>query len=303
MRIGGAFLLVCGSLLCLTVAMAAIGFVAMGLGLICFLIAEERDKRATLAPPAVPVEQAHGQDQDQKPDVPVLASPPETQETDQAPVAAVAVVAPGPEHPELPAGPSEGRAPRRRAEADSPAYDLEKWHSAVRADPDLLRAVAALAALGKKYVDQLASAYLAFEEKAYFPIIFKMVAAKARKDSGRKVAMVFPEAEFNGELFDLPSGKLREHAFAGSPFEDAGTIQPRSSDGSLRSAPKFVSPTHATRDVPGLADDDVGPNSDDPDTAPVVAGQPRPRVVLADAEDGQNLADWLDRIQAQNLKA
>ena len=45
MRILGAILLIAGFLLCLTILWAAIGFLGMGLGLICLLIAERRQEQ------------------------------------------------------------------------------------------------------------------------------------------------------------------------------------------------------------------------------------------------------------------
>jgi hypothetical protein len=45
MRILGAILLIAGFFLCLTILWAAIGFLAMGLGLICLLIAERRQEQ------------------------------------------------------------------------------------------------------------------------------------------------------------------------------------------------------------------------------------------------------------------
>ena len=45
MRLIGYALLVGGALLCISIVWAAIGFFMMGLGLICLLIAQERNKR------------------------------------------------------------------------------------------------------------------------------------------------------------------------------------------------------------------------------------------------------------------
>jgi hypothetical protein len=53
MRIAGTFLLLGGLLLCISIVWAAVGFVMMGLGLICLLIAERRKKHST-APPCLP---------------------------------------------------------------------------------------------------------------------------------------------------------------------------------------------------------------------------------------------------------
>src|SRR6202011_3131451 len=49
MRIAGWLLLLVGSLLCVSIVWAAIGFLMMGFGLICLLIAEQGRKRATPA--------------------------------------------------------------------------------------------------------------------------------------------------------------------------------------------------------------------------------------------------------------
>jgi hypothetical protein len=49
MRITGAVLVVLGSLLTLTIVWAAVGFLMMGLGLICGLVAERRERRHVLS--------------------------------------------------------------------------------------------------------------------------------------------------------------------------------------------------------------------------------------------------------------
>jgi hypothetical protein len=48
MRIAGHAFLIVGFLLCISIALAAIGFFAMGFGLIFLLIAEEREKASAL---------------------------------------------------------------------------------------------------------------------------------------------------------------------------------------------------------------------------------------------------------------
>ena len=52
-------------------------------------------------------------------------------------------------------------------------------------DQDLSRTVTILSAYGQKYVDQLAKAYVAFNDKAFLPIILNMVIASARKDADK----------------------------------------------------------------------------------------------------------------------
>ena len=54
MLILGVILLIAGFLLCLTIVWAAIGFLAMGLGLICLLIAERRHQRVKLGTAQLP---------------------------------------------------------------------------------------------------------------------------------------------------------------------------------------------------------------------------------------------------------
>jgi len=46
MRIAGWLLLIVGTLLCVSIVWATIGFLMMGLGLVCLLIAENRTQRA-----------------------------------------------------------------------------------------------------------------------------------------------------------------------------------------------------------------------------------------------------------------
>jgi hypothetical protein len=50
MRIAGTLLLIVGFLLCISIAWAALGFLMMGFGLICLMIAERRQKRLAASP-------------------------------------------------------------------------------------------------------------------------------------------------------------------------------------------------------------------------------------------------------------
>jgi hypothetical protein len=50
-------------------------------------------------------------------------------------------------------------------------YDRAKWKALVEYDPDISRVVSALSPYGQKYVDQLATGYLALNDKNYLPMI------------------------------------------------------------------------------------------------------------------------------------
>jgi hypothetical protein len=234
MRVAGTFLMLSGFLLCISIVWAAFGFLMMGLGLICLLMAERRKKPLTASrgapaeaagrwqePPPLPIEK-HAQ-----PAEPVEASPsrigprqasssfpePRFPESRQ----------PKPRKPALVS--RKERPVRRPDEPDPNAYDLEKWRALVKSDANISRSVEAVQPFGKKYVDQLAMAYLAFEEKSYLPAIVKMVADAIKKDSGRDSADL---AEMDGDpdtdLISLAMSKARTSAvqqvFASAALND-----------------------------------------------------------------------------------
>jgi hypothetical protein len=145
MRIAGSALLVIGVLLCVSIVWAAIGFIAMGFGLI-LLIAEERKKSVL-----------HLQE------IAVQPDPLEAQQSVRAPILSAIEEVRGRENP---------------TELD------EEWRLLVESDQDLSRVATVLRRFGPKYVDQLARAYLAFNDKAFLPIILNMIIASARKDAG-----------------------------------------------------------------------------------------------------------------------
>lgn len=231
MRIAGAFLLVGGFLLCISIVWAAVGFLMMALGLICLLTAERRKKPSTASPgpladeagrrrepPPLQVEK-HAQ-----PAEPVEASPSRIDSRQ----ASSSFPEPRQPKPRKPALVSRKERPERRPDVpDQNAYDLEKWRALVKSDADISRSVEAVLPFGKKYVDQLAMAYLAFEKKSYLPAIVKMVAGAIKKDSGRDSADV---AEMDGDpdtdLISFAMSKARTSAvqqvFASAALNDGG---------------------------------------------------------------------------------
>jgi hypothetical protein len=211
MRILGTLLLLGGFLLCISIIWAAVGFLMMGFGLICLLIAERRKKPSTAAPGPLPDAAARRREpppmQTEK-----HAQPPELAEasadrmvSQQAPSSL-----PEPRQPKPNRILRKQQPDRRRNEPDANPYDLGKWHALVKSDADISRSVDALQPFGKKYVDQLAMAYLAFEEKSYLPTIVKLVANAIKKDSGRDSASsAAMEGDPNTDLISFAMSKAR----------------------------------------------------------------------------------------------
>ncbi|KJC53651.1 hypothetical protein UP10_41955 [Bradyrhizobium sp. LTSPM299] len=150
MRIAGHVFLIIGLLLCVSIAWAAIGFFAMGFGLIFLLIAEEQLKASALR-----------------------SRRPETQfrsiRVDRPPKATTLDA-------------TQVWPAQTSLLADNP-NQIDEWESLVRKDQDLSQVVTILMPFGQKYVEQLAKAYVAFNDKAFLPMILDMVVASARKDS------------------------------------------------------------------------------------------------------------------------
>jgi hypothetical protein len=234
MRIAGAFLLVGGFLLCISIVWAAVGFLMMGLGLICLLMAERRKKPSTASPgpladeagrrrepPPLPIEK-HAQPAEPVEASPSMIGPRQASSSFPEP----GFPEPRQPKPRKPALVSRNERPERRPDEPDPnTHDLEKWRALVKSDADISRSVEAVLPFGKKYVDQLAMAYLAFEEKSYLPAIVKMVADAIKKDSGRDSADV---AEMDGDpdtdLVSFAMSKARTSAvqqvFASAALND-----------------------------------------------------------------------------------
>jgi hypothetical protein len=167
MRIAGWLLLIVGTLLCVSIVWATIGFLMMGFGLICLLIAEKRTKRAApLAKPPGKPREPRFQPVENRPAPAPLPKPGATG------AARAAVVA------------SEIARIRR----DHASYDAEKWDALVGSDPDIARLVEAMVPYGRQYVDELAAVYLALNDKNYLPVIVDEIVASARRSAGQNRA-------------------------------------------------------------------------------------------------------------------
>jgi hypothetical protein len=311
MRIAGSFLLLAGFLLCISIVWAAVGFLMMALGLICLLMAERRKKPSMAS--SGPLADAAGRRREPPLQVEKTAQPAESVEaspsrigTRQASSSFPELRFPEPRQPKprKPALVSRKERPVRKPdEPDPKAYDLEKWRALVKSDADISRSVEAVLPFGKKYVDQLAMAYLAFEEKSYLPAIVKMVADAIKKDSGRDSADL---AEMDGDpdtdLTSFAMGKARtsvvQQAFASAALNDGREKSSATSKAPPQAGPDAMATLAAARSRPQggagsprrLADA-RGEDEGLADRATTPA-----RKATASINDAQDLTDLLNRI-------
>src|SRR6266700_633280 len=160
MRIFGWVLLLGGFLLCASVAWAAIGFLFMGLGLICLRIAERRSERSARS-------------------VALLAEMPEDLRGQPSIVQGSPTVA---------RKEANEREPRE-AEPDNiigrRAYDEQRWRLLLSTDEDIRRLATILAHYGQSYIDEFAAAYLVLNDKEHLPMILEQLMASATRNRHR----------------------------------------------------------------------------------------------------------------------
>jgi len=228
MRIAGWVLLVGGFLLCVSVLSAALGFLFMGFGLIFLQIAEQRDKS-----PATSDASRSGQSEPQR--------------------------EPPPHRALAPAQAAQEREVVNRESAIGPGfYDRERWRLLLRNDADISRLVTVLAPYGEKYVDELAAAYLALNDKDHLPMILRQIIASARRDSHQNVAGDRSFENSNADAVGLAFGRTRpidrvrdprvDYADEPAPGNNVSEIDAglTKEQGSRRSGPKFGSDVAAS---------------------------------------------------------
>jgi hypothetical protein len=319
MRILGTLLLLAGFLLCVSIVWATVGFLLTGFGLICLLIAERRKKRSKATPGPLCDE------------VDLRREPPPLQIEKHARSAELAEASdaspsrivfqqaqssfPEPRQPKPPKpsriSPKEP-TDRPRNAPDANPYDLEKWRALVKNDADISRSVDALQPFGKKYVDQLAMAYLAFEEKSYLPTIVKLVANAIKKDSGWDLASVAAtDGDPNADLISFAMSKARtsvvEQVFA-SPALNGGFTEKSSV---INKAPPEIEPVSRVKLAAvqselktsrSLPEGGAGSTKRQPDASRGVGEGPAVNVVAparqatVSVDDARDLTDLLNRI-------
>jgi len=198
-RIAGWVLLVSGFLLCVSILSAALGFLLMGFGLIFLQIAEQKDKSQFISGAW-----RSGQSEPQRQPAQLRALAPSEEEEEREVIYRESAVGPN-------------------------SYDKERWRLLLRNDADISRLVTALAPYGQKYVDQLAAAYLASNDKDDLPMILTEIVASARRDSG---VAGDPSAEKSNE--DVV-GTAFDRTRRFDPVRDVRSdyIEPRTSVGNL----------------------------------------------------------------------
>jgi len=67
------------------------------------------------------------------------------------------------------------------AGSSEPAYDGAKWKALVEFDAEIEAAVRKVESYGQKYVDQLAAAYLALNDKQYLATVTEKIISRARQ--------------------------------------------------------------------------------------------------------------------------
>jgi hypothetical protein len=179
MRIAGWVLLVGGFMLCVSVLSAALGFLFMGLGLIFLQIAEQKEKSLATSDASLSRQPAP-----QREPPPPRALAPSQAEQERAVVDRESAIGPSP-------------------------YDRERWRLLLRNDADISRLVTVLAPYGQKYVDELAAAYLALNDKDHLPTILRQIIASARRDSHQNVAGDRSHENSNADAVGLAFGRTR----------------------------------------------------------------------------------------------
>jgi hypothetical protein len=228
MRLSGLLLLAVGAALCLSIDWAAIGFLAMALGLICVQIPIGGTSRSDAASGAIagaPVSVEH-----------VTATPEHGSARDD-------VMEREPQ--------SEGLASNDPLKRDADLADVERL----------------LARYGALYVDQFRRLYDIFNSKTLLPSILKLIAEAARQEAGvsediREKSPVPNEREFE----DSPSSLIRQpiavsHSTPVSPLIHDQAVNSLSENAKLTSRfeglPGEDEPTEATKDRKAVVDSDA----------------------------------------------
>jgi hypothetical protein len=161
MRIFGVILIVLGLLICLTIIGIPFGLFLMFIGTLCAVFG---GRRRTVITNIVQVSTTPGVQMAQVPHDDDYRDGSRTIEPPRA-------------EPRL-------INPPRSSEHGSAgyAYDRNKWNALVEYDGDIKRIVEGLQPYGQTYIDQLAAAFLALNDKEYLPVIVKKILETARQD-------------------------------------------------------------------------------------------------------------------------
>ncbi len=168
MRVFGALLIAFGFLLSLSIVGAIVGLPMILVGIVC-LIAGGRRKTVITNVVNVNAPDQRTQSEDWRPaDLDDLNQRHEPKLIEATPV-------------NFNAAPLAGGS-RPSATIHPKGYDERKWAAICDYDDDIQRVAAALKPYGEKYVDELARAYLALNDKQYLPMIVQKIVKLAKQD-------------------------------------------------------------------------------------------------------------------------
>jgi hypothetical protein len=176
MRVLGVLLILFGILLCFTIIAAPFGVFLMIIGAICCAVG---GRRRTVINNVVQVSSTPGPSFMQ-------ANLPDDERRDRRAKA----IEPPMQHATRvdyrPDPPMIDVTSAQPQSANGFSYDRVKWDALVRYDPEISRIAEALRPYGQKYTDELASAYLALNDKAYLPMIIKKILESAKQDAAAR---------------------------------------------------------------------------------------------------------------------
>jgi hypothetical protein len=280
MRITGWLLLIVGALLCVSIVWAAIGFLMMGFGLICLLIAENRRKRAASVaePPATPAEPRFQETEDRPPLAPPLAIP-RTGMVSRAAVVASAV---------------------DQVRQGNSSYDTAKWDSLVMSDPDIARLVEALTPYGRQYADELAAAYMALNDKSYLSLIVDEIIASARRTANQNrakdvtVGASEPGGGRRSRPSELRSGRSRDLLRAAGVSREPAAIDQVVADADIGPVPSVADGNSVPAPIAVAAAREPEPEKTTAEAIVTVTPRPVPgteAIRKADLDDAKDLRD------------
>lgn len=167
MRIVGVFFILVGLLLCLTFFGAVVGIPLILVGCVMVVMGG----RKTVITNVVNVSNAPGASLPDQMSATMQALPKEARAELEPPSFSPKLVIPSKVEVGQVVQPSE------------PAYDSAKWKALVEFDAEIEAAVKKVEAYGQKYVDQLAAAYLALNDKQYLTPVTEKIISRAQEEA------------------------------------------------------------------------------------------------------------------------
>jgi hypothetical protein len=97
-------------------------------------------------------------------------------------------------------GGGSGTMPDHSLEPQTAVFDRAKWDALIQYDKDIAAAVEQLRPLGKKWLDELAAAFLVLNDKTYLPKIVDQISTRARTEREEYKLLKVRDAQRQEEL-------------------------------------------------------------------------------------------------------